>query len=364
MALLELRDLSKRYGTRLAVDELNLSVEAGELFGFVGPNGAGKTTSLRMIATLLQPTSGEIRVDGFSALKDPRQVRRRIGYMPDFFGVYNDMKVWEYLDFFAACYRIAPERRLALIRDLLELVDLGHRHDDMVDGLSRGMKQRLSLARTLIHDPQILILDEPASGLDPRARVEIRELLVELSRMGKTIFFSTHILADVAEICTRVGIIEAGRLAALGSLEELHQQLMPRRRVEVRVLGGLQAAQQILLSQPGVQSVSVIPITPHRDDAKEQLSAAPTSRNHDFSRSDTAPTPRSGDFSRADPGALSEAERSRSAVEFVVEFTGDETALSDLLAALVSNDIPVVRFNEDNRDLEAMFLQATKGIVS
>ncbi|MGH2523813.1 MAG: ABC transporter ATP-binding protein, partial [Anaerolineales bacterium] len=218
-AIIETKNLTKRYGKLTAVDNLSLSVEQGAIYGFVGPNGAGKTTTMRMLTTLLQPTSGEAWIAGHSVQRDPRRVRRAIGYMPDFFGVYDDMKVWEYLDFFAACYEIPETQRASLIGDLLELVDLIHRRDDMVDTLSRGMKQRLCLARTLAHDPQVLILDEPASGLDPRARIEIRELLLELSRLGKTIFFSTHILADVAEICTQVGIVEAGRLVAQGSLE-------------------------------------------------------------------------------------------------------------------------------------------------
>ena len=228
-AIIETRNLTKRYGKLMAVNELSLQVEQGAIYGFVGPNGAGKTTTMRMLTTLLRPTSGEASVAGHSVARDPRGVRRAIGYMPDFFGVYDDMKVWEYLDFFAACYNIPEAARGGLITDLLELVDLSHRRDDQVDTLSRGMKQRLCLARTLAHDPQVLILDEPASGLDPRARIEIRELLVELSRMGKTIFFSTHILADVAEICTQVGIVEAGRLVAQGSLEEMQRRVLPHR---------------------------------------------------------------------------------------------------------------------------------------
>ena len=199
-----------------------------------------------MIAGLLQITSGEILVGGRSVSHDKEAVLGQTGYMPDYFGLYPDLKVWEYLDFFAACYRIPPDRRPGLAGELLELVDLSHRRDDLVESLSRGMKQRLSLARALLHDPQVLLLDEPASGLDPRARVEIRELLVELARMGKTIFFSTHILADVAEICTRVGIIEEGRLVALGSLEELHLQIIPARRVEVTLLGEGERLQAIL----------------------------------------------------------------------------------------------------------------------
>ncbi len=195
--IIETRDLVKRYGKLTAINHLSLQVPRGAIYGFVGPNGAGKTSTMRILTTLMLPSSGQAFVNGHEVTKDPRAVRRAIGYMPDFFGVYDDMKVWEYLDFFAACYDIPEADRPGLINDLLELVDLTHRRDDMVDKLSRGMKQRLCLARTLAHDPQVLILDEPASGLDPRARVEIRELLVELSKMGKTIFFSSHILAQL-----------------------------------------------------------------------------------------------------------------------------------------------------------------------
>jgi len=315
--IIETKNLTRRYGRLTAVENLNLTVEEGEIYGFVGPNGAGKTSTIRMIATLLQPTSGEVWVNGHSVAREPRHVRRAIGYMPDFFGVYQDMKVWEYLDFFGACYDLPVEKRLGLVKDLLELVDLEHRREDMVDKLSRGMKQRLSLARTLIHDPKVLILDEPASGLDPRARVEIRELLVELTHMGKTIFFSTHILADVAEICTRVGIIEAGRLVAEGSLEELQRQIMPRRKIEITLLAGLEVAQAILQSTPGVLNLAAIP-------------------------------------------AQNGSDRDR----LEVEFNGDDQALSGLLVSLVKTAIPVQHFIEDHRDLEAVFMQATKGLVT
>jgi ABC-2 type transport system ATP-binding protein len=316
-SIIEISHLTKYYGNRPAVDGLNLNVQEGELFGFVGPNGAGKTSTIRMMATLLRPTSGEIRVAGHSVRTSPRQVRRVIGFMPDFFGVYNDMKVWEYLDFFAACYRIPEENRAGLIEDLLELVDLSHRRKDMVETLSRGMKQRLSLARTLVHDPQVLLLDEPASGLDPRARVEIRELLVELARMGKTIFFSTHILADVAEICTKVGILEAGKMIASGSLEQLHLQLMPRREISIEVLDRTAEAKSLLIALPEVIRVNI----------------------------------------RSDP-----KQASRGNLE--VEFSGDDRALSGILSRLVASGIPVVHFSEDRRDLEEVFMQVTKGLVT
>jgi ABC-2 type transport system ATP-binding protein len=318
--IIEIKNLTKRYGrntnTLLAVQNLNLEVKQGEIFGFVGPNGAGKTTTLRIMATLLQPTSGDIFIGGHSVCKTPREVRRVIGYMPDYFGVYHDMTVWEYLDFFAACYHIPSSARHTLIDDLLDLVDLAHRREDMVDGLSRGMKQRLSLARTLINDPHLLILDEPASGLDPRARVEIRSLLVELSRLGKTIFFSTHILADVAEICTRVGIIEAGELVAAGELEELQQHLIPHRHIQVVLLGKLPEALSLLDATTGVQNL-------HQT----------VDRNNNHTR-----------------------------LEF--DFTGDDLALSNLLAALIQEGIPLIQFSSDARDMEEVFMRATKGLVT
>jgi ABC-2 type transport system ATP-binding protein len=272
---------------------------------------------MRILTTLMAPTSGEARVAGYSVTKDARGVRRAIGYMPDFFGVYDDMTVWEYLDFFSACYEIPETQRASVNGDLLELVDLGHRRDDRVEALSRGMKQRLALARTLAHDPQVLILDEPASGLDPRARVEIRELLVELARMGKTIFFSTHILADVAEICTDVGIIEAGKLVAVGKLEEMQRRLMPHRRIHVTLTGKLEEARAILLDTAGVTAVEV------------ETEVEPPGRS-----------------------------------QIIVEYNGGDAAVTAILAKLIQAKIPLLHFNEDVRDVEEMFMRATKGIVS
>src|SRR5581483_2147573 len=313
--IIETRDLVKRYGKLTAVNHLSLQVPRGAIYGFVGPNGAGKTSTMRILTTLMLPSSGQAYVAGHEVTKEARAVRRSIGYMPDFFGVYDDMKVWEYLDFFAACYDIPEKDRVGLINDLLELVDLKHRRDDMVDKLSRGMKQRLCLARTLAHDPQVLILDEPASGLDPRARVEIRELLVELSQMGKTIFFSSHILADVAEICTHIGIIEAGQIVMQGRMEDLQRQLMPHREVVVTLLDKVDDAKQALSPLEGIQNVVDLP----DEQNKKRLR---------------------------------------------VDFTGEDTVMTTIIQALTSKGIPVINVAEQSHDLETVFMKVTKGIVS
>jgi ABC-2 type transport system ATP-binding protein len=217
--------LVKRYDGTLAVAGVDLAVNAGEIFGLVGPNGAGKTTTLRILATLLAPSSGTAEIAGMSVTRNPDQVRRVIGFMPDAFGVYDDMKVWEYLDFFARCYGIAPAGRRRVIADLLELVDLSAKRNEYVQTLSRGMQQRLCLAHALVHDPQVLLLDEPASGLDPRARVELRELLRELRAMGKTILISSHILPELEELCTSVAIIDRGQVLAQGRVAEIERRL-------------------------------------------------------------------------------------------------------------------------------------------
>jgi ABC-2 type transport system ATP-binding protein len=315
--IIETKDLVKKFGKFTAVAGLSLEVPVGSIYGFVGPNGAGKTTTMRMLTTLTRPTSGEAWVAGHSVTDEPRAVRRSIGYMPDEFGVYDDMRVWEYLDFFAACYDIPENERKRLIADLLELVDLSHRRDDMVDKLSRGMKQRLSLARTLAHDPAVLILDEPASGLDPRARVEIRELLVELARMGKTIFFSTHILADVSEICTHIGIIEEGQIIAQGSMDDMRAQLQPHREITVTI----------------------------RDaEAAETVKALVT--------------PLEGVVNVADLEPKGGRYRVR------IDYTGDDDGVAALNQTLATANVAVLGFSEETKDLEAMFMRVTKGIVS
>jgi ABC-2 type transport system ATP-binding protein len=314
--IIEIQGLTKKYGALTALDDLNLNIEEGGVFGFIGPNGAGKTTTMRILTTLLKPTSGKAWVAGCSVDDDPRGVRRAIGYMPDFFGVYEDMKVWEYLDFFAACYDIPANTRTGMIDDLLALVDLGHKKEAFVESLSRGMKQRLCLARTLTHDPQVLILDEPASGLDPRARIEMRELLRELKNMGKTIFFSSHILSEVADICTSIGIVEAGRLIAHGDMADMKKQLRAHRLIQMRVLGDTLPLQEFLVGYDGVSQIT--------------------------------------------PG--SELDLPIDTIR--ADFGGDDTALQKMLAAIVAQGILLVAFQEETGDLEDVFLHVTKGIVN
>jgi len=312
--IIEIKELSKHFGNRFAVNNINFNIEGGEIFGLVGPNGAGKTTTMRMIVTLLTPDKGEILVGGYSVRKKPNDVRRIIGFMPDSFGVYSDITVQEYLDFFGACYKIPPNQRPHLITDLLDLVDLGHRRNDMVDTLSTGLKQRLGLARVLIHDPSILILDEPASGLDPRARVEIRELLLEVARLGKTIIFSSHILADVGELCTRVGIIEDGKLAAIGTLQQLSERVMPHRQLRIGLLGRTEETKAALQSNTSVTDVRLLDST--------------------------------------------------SGLSLQVDFIGDDEAMHQLLAKLLEQGFPVIHFSEETKNLEEVFMRTTKGIVS
>jgi ABC-2 type transport system ATP-binding protein len=227
-------NLSKRYGDFEALRGIDLLAESGDIYGFIGPNGAGKTTTIKILTTLLEPTGGDAFVDGHSVWDDKEAVRSIVGYMPDAFGVYPDMTVTEYLHFFAAAYDIPRSERTGLVGGLLELTDLSFKEDSLVDSLSKGMQQRLGLARALVHDPKVLILDEPAAGLDPRARVELREILRELQRMGKTILLSSHILSELAEICNRVGIVERGRLVAQGSVDSILEQLSGECTILVR----------------------------------------------------------------------------------------------------------------------------------
>jgi ABC-2 type transport system ATP-binding protein len=256
--MIEVNGLCKRFGTAVAVDHLTLRIERGDAFGFIGPNGAGKTTTIRMLATLLRPDAGSATINGCDLRKDPEGVRASVGYMPDFFGVYDDMKVWEYLDFFAAAYRVPFHKRPRLISDVLELTDLSAKRELYVDTLSRGQKQRLCLAKTLVHDPEVLLLDEPASGLDPRARIEIRELLQELCQMDKTILISSHILPELGDLCNKIGIIEGGKLVMAGSVEEISGHLAGGRRLVIRVRDREAETCQFLSERPEVGSVEQV----------------------------------------------------------------------------------------------------------
>ena len=256
--MIETKNLTKNYGNLTAVDNLNLTIQDGDIFGFIGPNGAGKTTTMRILVTLLEPYGGSAFINGLNVAKDGKKVRRLVGYMPDFMGVYDDLKVFEYLEFFAAAFGIERKKRKSIVEGVLELTDLEPKKSATVDSLSRGMQQRLGLARVLIHDPKVLILDEPASGLDPRARIEIRELLRELKRMGKTIMISSHILSELEEICDHVGIIEHGRLVFSGTLEEIRPRLGIESKVRVSVADYQDKAIELLSALPQVRQVQAL----------------------------------------------------------------------------------------------------------
>jgi ABC-2 type transport system ATP-binding protein len=308
--MIELINFTKKYGDFLAVDKLNLKIEAGEMFGFIGPNGAGKSTSIRFLATLLKATHGEGIVNGHSVTRDPLSVRRSVGYMPDNFGVYDGMKVWEFLDFFAVAYQIGKAKRKQVIADVLELLDLTYKRDDFVNGLSRGMKQRLCLAKTLVHDPPVLILDEPASGLDPRARLEVKALLKELRRMGKTILISSHILTELADCCTSIGIIERGQLLMHGPIDDVYRRIRGNRIVEIRCVNGVEGALSIIRSLEETRDVQV------------------------------------------DNGHLT------------VEFAANDDQMASILQRLVSGGVELRSFAEKDPTLEDVFMMVTKGLVS
>jgi ABC-2 type transport system ATP-binding protein len=311
MPMVEIRNLRKEYKDLVAVKGLNLTLEAGDIFGFIGPNGAGKTTTIKMLATLLLPTSGQAFVDGVDVAAHPEEVRSRIGYMPDAFGVYDDFKVWEYLDFFCAAYRIPRSDRPGLIDMVLELTTLTEKKDAYVEELSRGMKQRLCLAKTLVHDPKVLLLDEPASGLDPRARIEIKELLKELKAMGKTIIVSSHILPELADFCTSVGIIERGELIVAGPIEAIMQEVLGGRVLEIRVPeNDRENAMETLRGVEHVRAVKLV-----------------------------------GETIR-------------------VDYLGTLDDQSEVLLALIHAGARVQSFAEQDTDLEDIFLRVTKGLVA
>lgn len=305
--MLEIKNLHKRYGKFYAVNDLNLSIPEGEIFGFVGPNGAGKSTTMKIICGLLTATSGEITVDGVDALRHNKKIKEKIGYMPDFFGVYDDLKVDEYLDFYASVYKVKDANRQKTISDLLELVDLGHKRDAYVDNLSRGMKQRLCLARSLIHNPKLLILDEPASGLDPRARVEMKAILRNLKDMGKTILISSHILSELAEMCTSIGVIDSGKMVISGTVSEIMQQIYSKKLIKIKVNDKLEEAVMILKEFPFIDKITT---------GENQIQAG---------------------------------------------FDGGDEDMSRVLYTLVNRAIPVATFAQLDGNLEDVFMKVTKG---
>lgn len=310
LPVVDIRRLSVFYGRQAAVQDLSFAIPRGEVFGFIGPNGAGKTTTIKVLATLLKPTSGLVRVLGADVRISPQRVRRNIGYVPDSFGVYEDLTVAEYLHFFAAAYRIDRGKRAGTITDVLALTDLSDKAGSLVDALSRGMKQRLGIARVLLHDPQLLLLDEPASGLDPRARIELRELLKELQRMGKTILVSSHILHELSQLCTRIGIIEAGQLVAEGSLSDIYRKLDLKRTVHVQVSNLTPSLLEAMRAVRGVASVDEL----------------------------------------ADRVAIRVRE--------------DELAMEDLLDALCKLGARIRMFQPEAMDMETVFMKLTEGKVA
>jgi ABC-2 type transport system ATP-binding protein len=255
MSFVQIRNLTVSYGTLKAVRGISFEIPKGDVFGFIGPNGAGKSTTIKVLATLIRPNAGIVKIDGISVPDNPMTIRRKIGYMPDYFGTYEDLTAAEYLHFFAAAYQLPRADRERTIADVLQLTDLSQKADAAVDSLSRGMKQRLGLARVLLHDPDLLLLDEPASGLDPRARIEVRELLKALKAMGKTIIISSHILHELAQFCTRIGIVEAGKLVAEGSLDEIYSQLGLLQVIHVQVLNLDDSLLEKIRKLHGVESV-------------------------------------------------------------------------------------------------------------
>ncbi|MDR3232191.1 MAG: ABC transporter ATP-binding protein [Planctomycetaceae bacterium] len=310
--MIQTADLTKQYGTLFALKDLKLNLSSGDLFGFIGPNGSGKTTTMKILATLLQPTYGEASICGHSIYTHPKEIRRMVGYMPDFFGVYDDMKVIEYLEFFAAAYRIKGEKRKQVCSEMLELVDLGYKRDALATSLSRGMTQRLGLARVLLHDPQVLLLDEPASGLDPRARIEMRELLKRLGTRGKTIMVSSHILPELADICNKIGIIERGELLINADVSEVMRKVRDHLVILVELVDRIDEAAKLLEQHQSVQSVE---------------------RRNDVLRLSLKNVQEPGDY-------------------------------SDLPALLVQNGFKIRSFKEDEINLETAFMTLTKGITA
>src|SRR2546423_2441143 len=305
--MIRLENVTKYYKTFPAVNHISFEIGKGEVFGFIGPNGAGKTTTIKMLATLMLPSEGKLTVGGYDVVTQPYDVRRIIGYMPDSFGVYEDLLAWEYLDYFAALYHLNPAQRKRAIDDVLELTDLGVKRNAQVMSLSRGMKQRLCLAKTLLHDPAVLLLDEPASGLDPHARIEIRELIRELCRMGKTVLVSSHILTELADFCTSIGIVEAGKLLAAGRIDEITAQLTGNVMIEITVKGDPSLALETLAERPEVSRTTC-----------------------------------DGRAIRA-------------------EYSGNADDVDELLEYLINRGVRVLSFARTEADLEDIFLKVTRG---
>jgi ABC-2 type transport system ATP-binding protein len=310
--MLVLNHLRKTYGTLTAVEGTTLTLNPGDIFGFIGPNGAGKTTTIKMLATLIAPTSGTATIDGIDVVRHPQEVRPLIGYMPDSFGLYDDIKAWEYLDFFASAYRVPKADRASVIDSVLELTDLTGKKDTFVQALSRGMQQRLCLAKCLVHDPKVLLLDEPASGLDPRARVEIKGLIAELGRMGKTIIISSHILPELADFCNKIGIMERGKMLVSGDVDEIVRQLQPARRITIKTVGPVNGLHAALDNIPDVLSATIV------------------------------------------EGCIDTAS---------IEYHGDAAAQAMLLKSLVDAGHSICSFCETGIDLEDVFMRVTKGNV-
>ncbi|MBQ8148327.1 MAG: ABC transporter ATP-binding protein [Lachnospiraceae bacterium] len=302
-----IRNLTKTYGRYRALNNLNLHIEKGDIFGFVGPNGAGKTTTMRIICGLLQADWGEVYVDGVDALNNNDMIKRKVGYVPDFFGVYDNFKVMEYMEFYGSLYGLEGEAVRKTSLGLLDLVNLTEKQDAYVDGLSRGMKQRLCVARALIHNPQLLILDEPASGLDPRARFELKEVMKNLGSMGKTIIISSHILPELGEMCNSIGVMEKGNLVASGKVEEITRQSRHSNPLTIHILENKELAIQLLKQTPLVEKISI------RDDA------------------------------------------------IIIAFSGDDTEMAQLLSSLIMNGVKISNYHREEGNLETLFLEITGG---
>ncbi|MGD9857846.1 MAG: ABC transporter ATP-binding protein [Planctomycetaceae bacterium] len=320
--MIETRKLTKSYGKLIAANEINLKLEEGDVFGFIGPNGSGKTTTMRMIATLLDPDYGECYVCGQSIYTHPQEIRRLVGFMPDFFGVYDDMTVLEYLEFFAATYRINGPQRRKVCEEKLELVDMSFKRDAMVNQLSRGQTQRIGLARTLLHEPQVLLLDEPASGLDPRARIEIRQLLKRLGDLKKTVIVSSHILPELADVCTRVGMIEKGVMQVDGYVDEVMQQARQAIILHIQVTGDNEAAAKLLEQHPLVEKIEIVQKSANARTLAGRTALTPT---------------------------------------VVLRLIPGSTDYSELPSALIAAGHRLKLFREEEVNLETAFMELTKG---